>query len=156
MLIGHRGVVKVPARCTFKVQPLDVCINKPFKSIIRECWEDHVVKVEKDTGDDANKNPSFKRSSATRQDIVNWVHRGHVFLQESKAMIQCSREVCGITTTNPDLVRNDDFLKRIMAKAEVAVIELMMMMMMICLKIKTKYFLFNFCIQYLLVFVPFY
>ena len=74
MLIGHTGVVKVPTGCTSKLQPLNVCINKPFKFILRECWEDHVVKAVKDAGDEANNNPSFKPSSPTRQDIVNRVH----------------------------------------------------------------------------------
>ena len=41
MLIGHTGVVT------------------PFESILRERWEDHVVKVMKDTGDEANNNPGF-------------------------------------------------------------------------------------------------
>ena len=87
MLVGHSRFVKVPAGCTSKVQPLDVCINKPFKSILSECWEDHVVKVVKDAKDETNNNPSFKLSSPIRQDIVNWVHRGSVFLQGSKAII---------------------------------------------------------------------
>ena len=38
--IGH-----ILAGCASKVQPLDLCINKSFKSILRECWEDHAVKV---------------------------------------------------------------------------------------------------------------
>ena len=42
----------------------------------------------KHAGDEANNNPSFKLSSPTRLDIVNWVRRGYVFPQESKAMIQ--------------------------------------------------------------------
>ena len=33
MLFDHTGVVQVPTGCTFKVQPLDVCINKPFKHV---------------------------------------------------------------------------------------------------------------------------
>ena len=70
MLIGHTGVVKLPAGCTCKSQPIDVCINKPFKSIPRECYGDHVVKVKKDAGDEANNNSSFKFSSLTRSDIV--------------------------------------------------------------------------------------
>ena len=64
-------------------------------------------------------NPSFKLSSLTIQDIVNWVHGGCIFLRESNAIIQRSFEVRGITTTNPWLVCNDDFLKRIMANVEV-------------------------------------
>ena len=45
MLIGHTGVVKVPAGCSSKVQLIDVCIHKPFKSLLKECCEDHVVRV---------------------------------------------------------------------------------------------------------------
>ena len=37
MLINNNGVAKVPVECTSRVQPLAVCINKPFKSILREC-----------------------------------------------------------------------------------------------------------------------
>ena len=59
ILIGHTGVVKVPARCTSKIQPLDTCINKLFKSILRECWEDHVVKLVKDAGYEANNDPMY-------------------------------------------------------------------------------------------------
>ena len=86
---------------------------------LRECWEDHVVKVVKDAEDEANNNLSFKLSPTTRQDIVNWVHPGYVFLQESRAMIQLFIEVYGITTTNPGLFHNYDFLKRIMSNVEV-------------------------------------
>ena len=51
-------------------------------------------------GDEENNDISFKPSSETRKNIANWVPQGHVFLQESKAMIQWSFEVCGINTTN--------------------------------------------------------
>ena len=118
-LIGHNAVLKVPVGYTSKEQPLDVCINKSLRSILRQCWEDHVVKVGKDAGDEANNNPGFKFSSQTRQDIVNWVHRGCVSLQESTAMIQLSFEECGKITTNSRLVSSDDFLERIMANVEV-------------------------------------
>ena len=33
----------VPPGCTSKCQPLDVCINKPFKGVLRNCWEDYVA-----------------------------------------------------------------------------------------------------------------
>ena len=80
MLIRHSGVLKAPARCKSKVQPLDACITKPFRSILRECWEDHVVKVVvmgQDIGNEANNNPSFKLSYPTRQDIIDWVLLKH-------------------------------------------------------------------------------
>ena len=105
--------------CISEVQSLDVCINELFKSILRECWEHYVVNLVKDAWNEARNNPSFKLSCLTRQDIVNWVHQGYVFLQESKTMIQRSFEVCCITTTNPGFVRNDDIFKRIMTSLEV-------------------------------------
>ena len=49
---SHR-CYKVLAECTSKKHLLDVCINKHFKSILRECWDDYVVKVVKDTADKA-------------------------------------------------------------------------------------------------------
>ena len=119
MLIAHTGVVKLAAGCTSKVQLLGACINRSLKFILRECWKDCVGQVVKDAGDDANNNPSFKLNTLTRQDILNCLHRGYVFLQKGKAMVQRSFEVCGITTTNPGLVYNYDFLKRIMTNDEV-------------------------------------
>ena len=53
MLIGHTSLVKVPP-----LQSLDVCVKKPFKSFLTECWEDHVVKVMKEVEDEANNNRS--------------------------------------------------------------------------------------------------
>ena len=88
MLNGHTAVVKAPAGCTSKVQPLGLCINKPFISILWQYWKDHVVKAVKVAQDEPNNSPNFKLSSPTRQDIVNWVHRGYVFLKERNVMIQ--------------------------------------------------------------------
>ena len=81
------------------VQPLDICISKPFKSFLRECWEDHVVQIVKDTRNKANNNPIFKLSFPTRQ--------------ETLCFKRWFNEVCNITTANQGLVCNDSFLKRI-------------------------------------------
>ena len=35
----------VPPGCTSKCQPLDVCINKPFKGVLRNCWEDYIADI---------------------------------------------------------------------------------------------------------------
>ena len=66
MLTGQGNVAKVPVACTSTVQPSYVCINKPFKSILRQYWEDYVVKVVKDAGDEVNNNSSLKMSSPIR------------------------------------------------------------------------------------------
>ena len=72
-----------------------------------------------DPGNEANNNPTFKPHSPSRQDIMNWIRRKYVFLQESKLMMQRSFKVCGKTTRNSGMIRNDDFLERIMANIEV-------------------------------------
>ena len=63
----------IPAGCTSKCQPMDVCINKPFKAILRKCWVEHVNKaVEKMS----TPTPSdYKLPPPTRQDMVDWVEK---------------------------------------------------------------------------------
>ena len=58
LLIDNIVLVKVPAGCTSTVQPLDVSINKPFKSILRECFGDHIIDANKDARDETSNNPN--------------------------------------------------------------------------------------------------
>ena len=51
---------------------------------------------------------------ASRQDIVNWIAEGINYLKNHPDVIENSFRVCGITTNDPDKVRNDEFLKKIM------------------------------------------
>ena len=51
---------------------------------------------------------------ASRQDIINWIVEGINYLKNHPDVIENSSHVCGITTNNPDKVRNDEFLKKIM------------------------------------------
>ena len=37
----HRAAV-IPGGCTSKIQPLDVCINKPFKEHFRHLWMNYM------------------------------------------------------------------------------------------------------------------
>ena len=32
----------IPAGCTSKCQPMDVCLNRPFKAVLRKCWVDYI------------------------------------------------------------------------------------------------------------------
>ena len=50
---------------------------------------------------------------ASRRDIVNWVAEGSNYLKNHPDVIENLFRVCGITTNNPDKVRNDEFLKKI-------------------------------------------
>ena len=38
--INSTNITMVPPGCTSKCQPLDVYIHKPFKGVLRNCWED--------------------------------------------------------------------------------------------------------------------
>ena len=49
----------------------------------------------------------------SRQDIVNWIAEGINYLKNHPDVIENSFRVCGITTNDPDKVRNDEFLKTI-------------------------------------------
>ena len=51
---------------------------------------------------------------ASRQNIVNWIAEGINYLKNHPDVIKNSFRVCGITMNNPDKVRNDEFLKKIM------------------------------------------
>ena len=50
----------------------------------------------------------------SRQDIVNWIAEGINYLKNHPDVIENSFHVCDITANNPDKVRNDEFLKKIM------------------------------------------
>ena len=51
---------------------------------------------------------------ASRQDIVNWIAEGINYLKNHPDVIENLFGVCRITTNDPDKVRNDEFLKKIM------------------------------------------
>ncbi|XP_057304495.1 uncharacterized protein LOC130641631 [Hydractinia symbiolongicarpus] len=47
-LLGNNSdILQIPAGCTSKCQPMDVCLNKPFKSVLRKCWVNYVATVVK-------------------------------------------------------------------------------------------------------------
>ena len=40
---NNKSYVLIPGSCTSKIQPLDVCLNKPFKTYIHGAWEEYMV-----------------------------------------------------------------------------------------------------------------
>ena len=111
MTIYNTATIQVPGGCTSKV-PLEVCINNPFKAILRDCWENY-INVVSELGEVEKSNPSFKLSAPSREDVIDWIENGYDVLKTSQDMIKRSFEVCGISSTDPDKVRNDVFLKDI-------------------------------------------
>ena len=104
----------IPAGCTSKCQPMDVCLNRPFKAVLRKCWVEYISNTieEFDSVD-----PDFKIPSPTRQNMVDWVKTAYDRLAENTNIVRNSFEVCGITASHPNKVRNSDFHKKCMEAA---------------------------------------
>ena len=56
-------VVIIPGSCTSKIQPLDVCLNKPFKSLLRSCWQEYIDSI-------VSSNPNLM--TASKEEICQW------------------------------------------------------------------------------------
>ena len=41
--LSNTSVLVIPGGCTSVLQPLDVSINKPVKSVLRKCWETYMI-----------------------------------------------------------------------------------------------------------------
>ena len=111
--INTTNRIMVRPGCTSKSQTLDVCIKKPFKGVLSNCWEDYVADIVINLSEEERNSEKFKLSSPSRQDIANWVVEGFSYLLSHPEMIETSFSVCGITTHNPQKVRNDEFLRSI-------------------------------------------
>ena len=54
----------IPGGYTSKVQPLDVCLNKPFKSFARKHWSDHIMAQAEQVTSTRKLNPPRKEDVA--------------------------------------------------------------------------------------------
>ena len=82
--------VVIPGGCTSKIQPLDVCLNKPFKSYVRRYWSDYIMQ---------NGMHQSKIKPPTREIVTYWISKGVKQLQENRDMVINSFNVCGITSS---------------------------------------------------------
>ena len=112
--INSTNLIMVPPGCTSKCHPPDVCVKKPFKGVLRNCWEDYVADIVTNLSEEEQNSEKFKLPSPSRQAIVNWVAEGFSYLQSHPEMMEKSFSVCGIRTHNLHKVRNDEFLGSIM------------------------------------------
>ena len=84
----NANVVIVPGGCTSIIQPMDKCINKPFKESMRQSWQEWMRQ-------DRAKTKQGNLKQPTRQDAINWVSIAWDSI--SQETIVNSFLVCGIS-----------------------------------------------------------
>ena len=113
LLEAKTDTLAIPAGCSYKYQHMDVCLNKPFKAISQKCWVNDISSVV-ETFPDPSQDPSFKISSPTQQKMVYWVKEAFDYLTQNQEMVKHSFEVCGITLSDTEKIRNAEFYKQCM------------------------------------------
>ena len=83
--------VLIPGGCTSKVQPLDVCLNKPFKSILRKNWLELIKSVV-----ETDPNPS-KLAAPSKELVCKWIKSGLNYFEAKQPMVKKAFLMCGIT-----------------------------------------------------------
>ena len=81
----------IPGGCTSILQPLDVCLNKPFKGHIRKMWTDWMISGEK------SYTPGGAMRRPTLSLITEWVKVAWDAIP--KDMVQKSFKKCGISNS---------------------------------------------------------
>lgn len=97
--------VVIPGGCTSKVQPLDVSLNRPFKSYVCRYWSDYVLEQQ------ANLQHKQKLKPPTKEDVASWISSALNELQEKPDMVVRSFEACGILNRLDSDVRPDELLE---------------------------------------------
>ena len=107
----------IPSGCTSKCHPPDVWINKPFKGILHNFWKDYIASIVTDLSQDVQRSENCKLPSPSRQFIINWVVEDLSSWNSHPEVINSFSE-CGITTHDPQKVRNDQFLRSVMENVD--------------------------------------
>ena len=87
----------IPGGCASVLQPLDVSVNKPFKSFIRQSWCERMVK-EAETG-------VAKVTPASKTTLMEWVKEAADRVEQHPITIEKSFRVTGIVP-DPGCTRN--------------------------------------------------
>ncbi|PIO70790.1 DDE superfamily endonuclease [Teladorsagia circumcincta] len=64
----HSRMIMIPGGLTKLLQPLDISVNKSFKSNLRRCWEDWMIEEERHTY-----TRSGKRQRPSYEEICDWI-----------------------------------------------------------------------------------
>ncbi|MCG8626095.1 MAG: hypothetical protein MJE68_29370 [Proteobacteria bacterium] len=70
---------------TSVLQPLDVCINRPFKDHLRKCWQQYMIK-QSDLVGSADK----KIEPPSKQHLVDWITEANRKLHLSQIIVKKS------------------------------------------------------------------
>ena len=81
-------LVIIPGGCTSVAQPMDKCINRPFKQRVREHWQEWMRQGRPMT-------PSGNLKQPTRQYVIDWVSQAWSSIK--KDTLVHSFLVCGIS-----------------------------------------------------------
>ena len=101
---GGTKLLVIPGGCTSVLQPLDVSVNKPFKSFIRQSWCERMVR-EAETG-------AAKITPASKSMLMEWIKAAADRVEQHPTTIEKSFQVTGIVQ-KPDCTRSDTLYKEI-------------------------------------------
>lgn len=103
----------IPGGCTSILQPLVVCLNKPFKNSLRNSWQQYMI----DETDKLQETDNIKIPPPSRQHIVDWVETAWRAIAQKKDQVAKSFLVTGISNTSgqweESLIRNEDVMLEI-------------------------------------------
>ena len=85
-------------------------------AVFTESWEDYVLGAVNNMDGVGIHDPNFVLPAPSRQHIVDWVQRGYEYLVGKPDLVRKAFKACCITSTDPNEVRNDTFLRSIMSK----------------------------------------
>ena len=107
----------IPGGCTSKVQPLDVCVNKPFKQLLKASWAQYLKQAV------TSQPEGSKVKTATRQEVTDWIVRAWQAMKEKKELIKKSFQVCVLIESNPSMVRKDDVVRQALEKVQAELVQ---------------------------------
>ena len=90
-------VVKVPANCTDRLQPMDLSVNKPVKEFMRSKFGQwYAGEVEKQLDQGAEHTSIDLRTSVMKPLGAHWLVSLHDYLQENNSIIKNGFKAAGI------------------------------------------------------------